>query len=41
MNVTIVPSSVSWQPYQLFTTYLINGTVAVDAGSGDCSPLAG
>jgi len=33
MQVTIVPSSVSGQPYQLFTTYLINGTVAVDAGS--------
>jgi ribonuclease BN (tRNA processing enzyme) len=33
MQVTIVPSSVSGQPTQLFTTYLINGTVAVDAGS--------
>jgi ribonuclease BN (tRNA processing enzyme) len=33
MQVTIVPSSVSGQPYQLFTTYLVNGTLAVDAGS--------
>jgi cAMP phosphodiesterase len=33
MQVTIVPSSVSGQPTQMFTTYLINGTVAIDAGS--------
>lgn len=33
MQVTILPCSVSGQPLQLFTTYLINGTVAVDAGS--------
>jgi cAMP phosphodiesterase len=33
MQVTIVPSSVSGEPMQMFTTYLINGTVAIDAGS--------
>lgn len=33
MEVTILPSSASGQPTQLFTTYIINGTLAVDAGS--------
>jgi ribonuclease BN (tRNA processing enzyme) len=33
MQVIIVPSSVSGEPVQMFTTYLINGTVAIDAGS--------
>lgn len=33
MEVTILPSSVTGEPTQLFTTYLVNGTVAIDAGS--------
>jgi ribonuclease BN (tRNA processing enzyme) len=33
MHVTIVPASAPGQLLQLFTSYLINGTVAVDAGS--------
>jgi ribonuclease BN (tRNA processing enzyme) len=33
MQVTILPSSATGQPTQMFTTYLINGTVTIDAGS--------
>jgi ribonuclease BN (tRNA processing enzyme) len=33
MQVTIVPASAPGQAMQLFTTYVVNGTVAVDAGS--------
>jgi cAMP phosphodiesterase len=33
MQVTIVPSSVSGEPVQMFTTYLVNSSVAIDAGS--------
>jgi ribonuclease BN (tRNA processing enzyme) len=33
MQVTIAPSSTSGQPTQMFTSYLINGAVAIDAGS--------
>jgi ribonuclease BN (tRNA processing enzyme) len=33
MQVTILPSSASGQPTQMFTTYVINGTIAIDAGS--------
>jgi ribonuclease BN (tRNA processing enzyme) len=33
MQVTILPSSTSGEPTQSFTTYLINGVVALDAGS--------
>lgn len=32
MQVTIVPASTSGEPLQLFTSYVVNGTVAVDAG---------
>jgi ribonuclease BN (tRNA processing enzyme) len=33
MQITILPCSTTGQPSQMFTTYLINGNVAVDAGS--------
>src|SRR3954463_11787323 len=33
MQVTIVPASTSGQPLQLFTTYLVDEAVAIDAGS--------
>jgi ribonuclease BN (tRNA processing enzyme) len=33
MQVTIVPASMAGEPLQLFTTYLVNGSVAIDAGS--------
>ena len=33
MQVTIVPASAAGQSMQLFTTYVINGSVALDAGS--------
>jgi ribonuclease BN (tRNA processing enzyme) len=32
MQALVVPASTSGEPVQLLTTYLINGTVAVDAG---------
>ncbi|MGL4550216.1 MAG: MBL fold metallo-hydrolase, partial [Gemmataceae bacterium] len=32
MHALIVPASTSGEPVQLLTSYLINGTVAVDAG---------
>src|SRR5438128_2241413 len=32
MQVTIVPAAAAGQSMQLFTTYLVNGSVAVDAG---------
>jgi ribonuclease BN (tRNA processing enzyme) len=33
MQVTILPASTTGQPLQVFTTYLIDGVVAIDAGS--------
>ncbi|MBY0232222.1 MAG: 3',5'-cyclic-nucleotide phosphodiesterase [Gemmataceae bacterium] len=33
MRVTILPASTSGQPLQLFTTYLVDGVLAIDAGS--------
>jgi cAMP phosphodiesterase len=33
MQVIIVPSSVSGESVQMFTTYLVNSSVAIDAGS--------
>src|ERR1700722_16747711 len=33
MQITIVPSSVSGEPTQLLTSYLINDSVCIDAGS--------
>lgn len=40
MQVTLVPASAPGVEIQLFTTYLVNGTLAVDAGSlGMIGPL--
>ena len=33
MQITILPCSTTGQQSQMFTTYLINGNVAIDAGS--------
>jgi ribonuclease BN (tRNA processing enzyme) len=33
MQITILPTSTTGQQSQMFTTYLINGNVAIDAGS--------
>src|SRR5262245_15994318 len=41
MQVTILPSSMSGEPTQTFTSYVINGNVAIDGGSiGMCGTLA-
>ena len=33
MKAMLLPSALAAEPYQYLTTFLVNGTVAIDAGS--------